>query len=257
MSEKYDEIAGEYVLGTLSFEERREFEVLLHNDKDLQAAVKAWEQRLSPLNEDDLKHVLDDFADRKPRDDVWQQINERLDKNDRPINPQSDLLFGQEDAIFSFVTIEQIKQSRNRWRALAVGSMALAASFIGLQAFGILPSLVPSPAPLQNYVAVLNPEGTEPGFLIRVNLADKRLEVERLAGKAPSGKDYELWQIEPNRGPISLNVVGRERVEKVSFQGEADKKTLTFAISLEPEGGSPTGKATGPVIYSGTLLYER
>ena len=29
-----------------------------------------------------------------------------------------------------------------------------------------------------------------------------------------------------------------------------------FAVSVEPPGGSPTGKPTGPVIYSGTLIKD-
>ena len=28
----------------------------------------------------------------------------------------------------------------------------------------------------------------------------------------------------------------------------------TYAVSLEPEGGSPTGSPTGPVLYTGKLL---
>jgi anti-sigma-K factor RskA len=28
---------------------------------------------------------------------------------------------------------------------------------------------------------------------------------------------------------------------------------LTLAVSLEPEGGSPTGQPTGPVLYQGQL----
>jgi anti-sigma-K factor RskA len=27
-----------------------------------------------------------------------------------------------------------------------------------------------------------------------------------------------------------------------------------FAVSLEPEGGSPTGQATGPVMFTGKLV---
>ena len=30
----------------------------------------------------------------------------------------------------------------------------------------------------------------------------------------------------------------------------------TFAVSVEPEGGSPTGLPTGPVVYSGKLIRE-
>jgi anti-sigma-K factor RskA len=28
----------------------------------------------------------------------------------------------------------------------------------------------------------------------------------------------------------------------------------TYAVSVEPEGGSPTGSATGPIVFSGKLI---
>ena len=28
----------------------------------------------------------------------------------------------------------------------------------------------------------------------------------------------------------------------------------TYAVSLEPEGGSPTGAPTGPIVYTGKLI---
>lgn len=41
--------AGEYVLGTLSRERRREVDAMLPNDATLRAAVAYWEERLLPL----------------------------------------------------------------------------------------------------------------------------------------------------------------------------------------------------------------
>lgn len=44
-----DELAGEYVLGTLSAMRRREVEQRLASDAGLQAAVQRWHERLLPL----------------------------------------------------------------------------------------------------------------------------------------------------------------------------------------------------------------
>jgi anti-sigma-K factor RskA len=44
-----DELAGEYVLGTLDGEARERFESRLSIDGDAQRAVAQWESRLSPL----------------------------------------------------------------------------------------------------------------------------------------------------------------------------------------------------------------
>ena len=45
-------LAGEYVVGTLTGRARRRFERLLKTRVDLRAAVKEWEQDLSPLTLD-------------------------------------------------------------------------------------------------------------------------------------------------------------------------------------------------------------
>lgn len=49
MSNPLDELASEYVLGTLPGEQRAEVEQRLSHDAELRAAVDAWEQRLLPL----------------------------------------------------------------------------------------------------------------------------------------------------------------------------------------------------------------
>ena len=36
----------------------------------------------------------------------------------------------------------------------------------------------------------------------------------------------------------------------------SDAPDATLAVTVEPKGGAPGGKATGPVIYSGRLIRE-
>ncbi len=50
-AQERDELAGEYVLGTLSFEQRIEVQRRLPNDPELRAAVDAWERRLLELTD--------------------------------------------------------------------------------------------------------------------------------------------------------------------------------------------------------------
>lgn len=241
MTEQVHDIAGEYVLGTLSHQERLDFEKRLKTDIELQHAVADWEQRLAPFN--------DDFSslETKPRDEVWQTIEARLDG----AQPEDETA-----ASLNVITFDTMRKSRNRWRGLALAAMALAASFVGLQALGLMPAFLSPPSMTQNYVAVLTPQGEAPGFLIRVDVGQKRLFVQRIAGRAPTGKDYELWLVGADGAPQSLAVVGRERVKDVGYQTSGSQGSLSFAISLEPEGGSPTGKVTGPIVYSGRLLEE-
>jgi anti-sigma-K factor RskA len=52
-------------------------------------------------------------------------------------------------------------------------------------------------------------------------------------------------------------VIGAEPFTVRQVSAEYDPVTInraTYAVSLEPQGGSPTGAPTGPVLYSGKLV---
>ena len=60
----------------------------------------------------------------------------------------------------------------------------------------------------------------------------------------PGGTPHSLGLVDPER-PVKV-VVPPELLPHVSANS-------TLAITLEPPGGSPTGKPTGPVIANGKL----
>lgn len=255
MEDELHHIAGEYVIGTLSAEERAKAEALIGTDARFAALVEAWERHLAPLDED--QQLTPNEV--QPPEHLWQKIHARLDQltSHQPTAAAPKLLTEANDNLDqrqSSISTDSLRRSRNRWRAAAIGAAALAAAFIGLQAGGIMLPFAPKPEPAGRFVAVLNPQGSSPGFLIRVDIGARRLAVERLANQAPDGKDYELWLIEPDAKPKSLNVVGRDKVQQVSFRSEHEGQALQFAVTLEPEGGSPSGVATGPIVFSGQLL---
>ena len=64
--EDQDTLAAEYVLGTLSAEEREHAEALLSFDPGFEAAVRQWERRLGELN------VMVEAVE--PRPEVWDKI---------------------------------------------------------------------------------------------------------------------------------------------------------------------------------------
>ncbi len=71
----------------------------------------------------------------------------------------------------------------------------------------------------------------------------------------PTNRDYQLWVIRDG-APASLGVVhaddqGRAVLE---LEGVGDSFALSaFAVSLEPEGGSPNPTPSGPVVMLGKL----
>ena len=81
----------------------------------------------------------------------------------------------------------------------------------------------------------------------------------RTVGAQPQpGKSYELWAVGGGRDkPQSLGVIDASFRIPASKLGKIDPAVLNdtlFAVSLEPEGGSPTGQATGPVLFTGKLV---
>ena len=73
---------------------------------------------------------------------------------------------------------------------------------------------------------------------------------------APQGRAQELWLIaDADSAPISLGLLGGEQQIVVpvaeSLRGALEGATL--AVSDEPEGGSPTGAPTGPVLAAGQI----
>ncbi len=71
-----DELAGEYVLGTLEGEARERFESRLSSDGEAQQAVAQWEARLSSL--------VDREPELQPSGDVWAAIKSRLEEQPFP-----------------------------------------------------------------------------------------------------------------------------------------------------------------------------
>jgi anti-sigma-K factor RskA len=57
--------------------------------------------------------------------------------------------------------------------------------------------------------------------------------------------------------PRSLGIVGNEEFTQRALPANTNVDTLrgaTYAVSLEPAGGSPSGVPTGPVLFTGKAV---
>ena len=72
------------------------------------------------------------------------------------------------------------------------------------------------------------------------------------------GKSYELWIVSDRlQRPRSLGVIGSNDFTVRPALASYDTDTVnraTYAVTVEPEGGSPTGVATGPIVFTGKLI---
>ena len=168
--------------------------------------------------------------------------------------------------------VVQLARGVSRWRRMTVvmGAIAaLLALYIGLAQFA--PGLVPlgprtqvvaqalAPAQLgARLVAVLQQEPTAPAFLLTVDPQSRTLVVRRVSATPEAGRSYELWLISSQfPTPKSLGVVGNDEFTQRPIPGNFDVATLrtaSYAVSLEPTGGSPSGVPTGPVLFTGKIV---
>jgi anti-sigma-K factor RskA len=117
---------------------------------------------------------------------------------------------------------------------------AVAASVLVL---GILATVVP---PRSELVALLTTADNRLSYEI-THFGDS-LRVTRVAGvPAVTGQVHELWVIAPGANPVSLGLL---QDDPLVVTYPAPPEGFILAVSVEPEGGSPTGQPTGPVILT-------
>jgi anti-sigma-K factor RskA len=225
-----DKLAAEYVLGTMSTRARRRFEIYLRGNPQLRKAVSQWEFRLTSLT--------DAVAPIEPPLRVWEAVRARL-------------RFGRASSTFW--------ENLSFWRlsSFASGMLALA-----LVIFVALPR-PQAPLDTARMVVVMNDIATskpamtaswEPG---QRGERSMRIRVIGHAEMAPNTA-WELWMLPGgDQPPVSLGLITTHETQIVKVpQGLAARldSSQGLAMSVEPAGGSPTGRPSGPVLYAGECI---
>jgi len=284
--EDLDALAAEYVLGTLSAEERDDVEQRAAKDAGFAGRIASWERRLGTLEE------MVDAVEPPPQ--TWNRIRERIAETE----PESGLRLPDvvaappgRAAAAAAANVVVLSRRVRRWRGVTAVTGLIAAALLLVIGIGryrpelLPPELrppvevkvvekevekvvekivekvveVPQPAPPApgRFVAVLQRDAGAPAFLLTVDIANKTLTVRRVTTTPEAGKSYELWLVSDKLpAPRSLGLVGNEFTRPAAL-ASYDPETIngaTYAVSLEPEGGSPTGVPTGPVLFSGKLV---
>lgn len=147
--------------------------------------------------------------------------------------------------------VTALKRRVSLWRGATLAAGTLAAALL-------IVILLPQPAPTgTRFVAVLEAKGAAPAFVAAIDTAHDVVAVRRIAAEAGPGHSYELWALGAGRKePQALGVIDASlRIPTARLgPGGASLQDTTLAVSLEPEGGSPTGLPTGPVLFTGKLV---
>ena len=237
-----DAHAAEYVIGTLAVDERTTFADSLATDEAARSAVAAWEHRLSPL------HLAG--ADVPPPAVLWARIEQALGA---PASSRFRVIDGGAPANAT------IRRSRDRWRMLALSTAGIAAAlaaFVIVRDVGVLRRPDSATSLAATYVAAVNRGGDKPALIVTVDLKTRQVLVRPVAAQVPAGHSLELWYIGGGHAPRSMGLVTDVAAHAAIPAGADADGAATFAVSVEPPGGSKTGGPTGAVLYSGQLVKE-
>lgn len=245
--EERDGKAAEFVLGTLPVGERAEAAALIDSDPAFAAAVRAWEDRMAPLDAA--------TAAVEPPARVWERVQRAIGQD--PAMVRVDARERLVDSAGPVADVVDLTRRLRRWRRISGAAMALAAGLAALLVVDRLPQFLGTPpAAGARYVAVVNRDASLPALIVDVDTAAGVVTVRPVAAEQPADKSLELWVIPEGQKPRSLGVVDpKDAVIRIGAEksGPIPAKGI-FAVTVEPPGGSPSGDPTGPVVYSGPLI---
>lgn len=225
MADDMDMLAGEYVLRTLDEAERRAFQRRLLTDPAAVTAVAEWQKRLSPL--------LLAAPETSAPAGLWRKI----EAGSAPANDNH----------------------VRRWQGATAAAMLVALLTSGLALRSprpVSPTVVAQQpaAPLLQSVAALSESGGAPALLVTYDPATKKMRVMPVNVSPRPGHSLELWVIAGKTAPKSIGLMREEGATALDRMALDMQQQMTIAVSVEPNGGSPTGRPTGPVIYSGRMI---
>lgn len=226
-----DTLAAEFVLGTLPADERSVVATRRNEDPELEALILAWEERLAPL--------LDEVEPIQPGPDLLARIEKRLDELESSAVSSTPMPQG--------ATVTELTRRLRRWQWSTAVASAAALVLVAILAFQ------PAQEP-QSFVAVFQHDDQQPAFLLSVDLENRQLNIRPVTAEPVQGRSYQLWIKADELGPTprSVGVLTNNMTIDESALRQYDPELLkaaTFGISVEPEGGSPTGQPTGPAIH--------
>ncbi len=234
--------AADYVMGLLDGPEETRAETRVAAEPDFAAAVESWRARLSELDAS-VETV-------PPSPELWKRIADTI--KPEPVTP----LPGARAAVRGATLWDNLQF----WRLTGIAATAAALS-LGIITIGALTTskqlrrevaaLVQS-KPV--YVAVLVNDATKETGAVVNAFANGRIELIPLKPiDVPAGRTLQVWTLWDRAiGPKSLGITSQSRTLQLDLGDLPDTVSdQLFEITLEPEGGSPIGRPTGPILFKG------
>lgn len=186
------------------------------------------------------KRLLHDrsLAERVAR---WETMFSTLDSHLAPIQPP--------EKVWKKILLDLPAQtSPHRTRPYLGWMVAASLAAIALLSWYVVrePELSP--------LVVLNDAQQQGQWVVSADSQRQRLSISPLRPAAlADNKSLQLWLIPAGKAPVSLGLVNSQTPTQVTLNHLTIAADAVIAISLEPQGGSPTGQPTGPVLFSGKI----
>ncbi|MCY1664867.1 anti-sigma factor [Rhizobium sp. SL86] len=220
-------LAGEYVLGVLSLEARERVEARLRHDRAFAAIVARWQENLATLEDEEQAFLSSPLA----LPVMAGEAGRRSVSQDR--------------------LSLQVWRSASLWRGV---SFALFFLLVGTILFAERPPV--SPQGLPPVLASMQAQAPENiGLLARYDAAAGRLQITPVATESGGAHSLEVWLSQGTDPAVSLGTLPEtgEVIVPQALRGQLAAGG-TLSVSLEPPGGSTTGKPSGPVLAIGHTL---
>ena len=219
------ERVGDYVLGLLEGPDAQAFERQLAQSPELTAAVAKFRRHLQ---------ALDDTATPLPANaELWARIEAKLGEVGT-VAPPTSLPRSAND---------------NGWMQWA----GLAASVVVALGVGYLAGTTSAQREPVMVAVLLSEDAMQPGAIVEAFADDsvRLMSLDRF--EVPEGRVLEVWTLPDSAtGPVSLGTFSNPQT--INLAGPDLPPPMSgqlYEITLEPAGGSPTGRPTGPILVKG------
>ena len=218
-----DALTGEYLLGTLRGPARRRYERALREDPRVARRLEFWQGILTPR--------YSKMVELQPSSRSWSRLEREL----------------------------ELARYRSPWyRKLSFWrGWALATTFALVLAIGFETLRPVQQPPAQIEIARLADKSGGAVAVAAMSPDQRMVELRSLrAVQAGPTQSYEVWLIPAEGGAaISIAVLGSMDAHFALPAAQVGKlrSGAKLAVTLEPAGGSPTGVATGPVLWLGEI----
>jgi len=228
-------LCDDYVLGLLSQTEARLIDELITRDPAVAARIGALRDQLLPLD-----------LTAKPQElpaDIRARIAEHMTASADQDEESAPLLIPTPSAPRAAANLPHRPA---RW----------ATGLVAASAFGLVIGLGAGwmrPLPEPSVVAVLLDAAGTPQAVIE-DYGDDTATVRFVAEvTVPQDRTLQVWTLPSQEmGPVSLGVLERGAAQRLRFDDLPQPAAQQlYEVTLEPLGGSPTGRPTGPIIGKG------